>query len=134
MEFEFKSDLQVLAKFIGKDNATVILETSITPEEKNKGLSFRNALPNNYGMVFVFRPEQKVNIWMKDTFISLDIIFIKNRAVVQIIKSTKPNQTYPMYESEVEITEFIEVNSGFLDKHNIKVGDKVIFEKIVLFL
>ena len=133
MEFEFKSGLQVLAKFSGKENLTLILETSITVEEKNKGLSFRSSLRDNYGMIFVFRPKQKVYVWMKDTFISLDIIFIKNRTIIEIIKNAKPHQTSPMYESEAEVTEFIEINSGFTDKHNIKVGDKVTFEKIALF-
>ena len=134
MEFEFKSGFQVLAKFAGKENLPLILETSVTPEEKSRGLSFRNNLPDNYGMIFVFRPEQKVPIWMKDTFIPLDIVFINNGTIVEIIKNTKPNQIYPMYEAELEITEFIEVNSGFIDRNNIKVGDKVYFEKIVLFI
>ena len=133
MEFEFKSGVQVFVRFSGKENLKFILETSITPEERNKGLSFRSSLSENYGMVFVFRPEEKVYVWMKDTFFSLDIIFINNGTVIKIVENTKPHQTYPMYESEAEITEFIEVNSGFTAKHNINVGDKVVFEKIVLF-
>lgn len=133
MVFEFKSNTQVIAKFSSNKNITLLLEVAITTDEKMKGLSNKNNVPAHYGMVFVFRPKEKVNFWMQNTFIPLDLIFIDEKTIVSITKNTIPNQTDIMYDSKVEISEAIEVNAGFVDQNGIKVGDKVSFENIALF-
>ena len=122
--------LEGLVKFIGRGNAIVFLEVADTPEKREKGLMNKYNLPQNRGMVFVFKPAQRVTFWMKDTFISLDMIFINNSTIVNIAKNTLPNQITTLYPSNFEVTEVIEVNGGFSDSHMIKVGDKVTFENI----
>lgn len=122
--------LEGLAKFPPKKGATVLLEIAATPEERTKGLMNRPSLAPNRGMVFIFRPPQKVTFWMKDTLISLDMIFINKGKIVKIVKGAIPNQTDVVYPSDEDVTEAIEVNSGFSETHMIKVNDKVIFENI----
>lgn len=117
-------------KFAGKKKLKVLLEVAVTEEEKSNGLMNRLNLPKNHGMVFVFRPVQSVTFWMKDTFISLDMIFINKGKIVKIVKRAEPNQTNTLYPSDSEVTEVIEVNGGFADENMIKIGSKVKFKNI----
>lgn len=122
--------LEGLIKFISKKDATVFLEIASTPEQKTKGLMNRPSLAGNRGMVFVFRPARIVTFWMKDTLISLDMIFINRGKIVNIVKNALPNQTHTVYPSINEVTEVVEVNGGFSDAHMINIGDKISFENI----
>jgi len=122
--------LEGLVKFSNKKDSTVFLEVAVTNEQKEKGLMNRSSLANNRGMVFVFRPARNVTFWMKDTLISLDMIFINNGSIVKIVKGAIPNQTEIVYPSDSEVTEVVEVNSGFSDNHGLQIGDRVIFENI----
>lgn len=121
--------LEGLVKF-SRSNTVVFLEVASTPEEKEKGLMNRTSLANNRGMVFVFRPATKVTFWMKDTLISLDMIFINNGTIVKIVKNAEPNRTDILYPSDKNVTEVVEVNAGYSDENNINIGDKVVFENI----
>ncbi len=117
-------------KFVGKPGLKVFLEVAATDEEREKGLMNRPSLTENRGMVFVFRPAKQVTFWMKDTLISLDMIFINRGKIVKIVKNTVPSQTNTLYPSDSLVTEVIEVNGGFTDKHKIKTGDRVVFKDI----
>ena len=117
-------------KFLGKKNAVVFLEVADTPEKKEKGLMNRPSLPQNRGMVFIFKPKTKVTFWMKDTLIPLDMIFIDRGRIVKIVKSALPNQTDILYPSDYAVTEVVEVNGGYSDKHNITAGDRIAFKNI----
>ena len=90
----------------------------------------RPSLPNNKGMVFIFRPARQVTFWMKDTLISLDMIFINKGKIIKIVKNAEPNQTTTLYSSGKEVTEVVEVNGGFADKYNIMADDRVVFKNI----
>lgn len=122
--------LEGLVKFSGKKNATVFLELAVTDEEKAKGLMDRFSLAEDRGMVFIFRPAKQVTFFMKNTFIPLDMIFINNGKIVKIVKNAIPNREDILYPSESDVTEVVEVNGGFTNKHDIKIRDEVIFENI----
>jgi uncharacterized membrane protein (UPF0127 family) len=67
------------------------VEVMRTPEEKAKGLMYRRELPEGRGMLFDFSPEQPVSMWMKNTYISLDMIFINaDGRIARIAENTKP--------------------------------------------
>ena len=117
-------------RFVGKPNSKVFLEVAVTEQEKEKGLMNRPSLAGNRGMVFVFRPAKQITFWMKDTLISLDMIFINKGKIVNIVKNATPNQTTILYPSGAPVTEVIEVNGGFTDKYLIKSGDRVVFKDI----
>lgn len=108
----------------------IFLEQANTSEEMSKGLMNRDHLLPNQGMLFSVYPPQGIVLWMKDTFIPLDIIFIEHETIVKIIKNTKPNQTSEYYHSVVPVTDCIEANAGFTDINNIEVGDRVSFADI----
>jgi len=118
---------------IGKN--VVTLEVAATSEEVQRGLMYRTAMPEDSGMVFLFRPTQAVNFWMYHTLIPLDMMFVKGGKIVKLFekvppcKSEDPNQCAKYPEGPgVEVTEVIEVNSGYAKRHGIKEGDAVTFE------
>lgn len=93
--------------------------------ERAKGLMYREIMPENQGMLFVFDYEQDLGFWMKNTLISLDMIYLNaDKEVVSIAYNTKikSTQTYP---SEKPAKYVIEVNAGFCEKYAITKGCKV---------
>lgn len=112
------------------NNIKVSLEVARTPQEKEKGLMYRKSLRKNSGMVFLFKPPQEVTFWMKNTYIPLDIIFLNNNIIVNIHQNTKVNQTSILYPSHYPVSEVVEVNAGFVEKHKIMIGDKVSYENL----
>lgn len=117
---------------IGKNK--VKLEVAQTPEQIQRGLMFRQSMPEDAGMVFLFHPPRNVRFWMYHCFISLDMIFIKDGKIVKIsnnvppCRSPKPDEC-PLYpaEGEIEVSEVVEVNAGYCKRHGVKEGDAVNF-------
>ena len=124
------SALEGVVKFVSKENTFVFLEVAATDEERTKGLMGRKSLDENRGMVFVFRPEREVSFWMKDTLIQLDMIFINRGKIIKVAKNVIPNRTDILYPSDNPVTEVVEVNGGFADRHMIEAGDSVVFENV----
>lgn len=120
---------------IGKDNV-VKLEVALSDEEIQRGLMYRTSMPQDAGMVFLFRPPRPVNFWMYHTLISLDMLFVKDGKIVKIFeqvppcKSEDPNEcpTYPPRGEGVLVSEVIEVNGGYAKAHGLKEGDPVVFD------
>lgn len=115
--------------FVGKD-AIVSAEIAKTPAAMMSGLMYRDLLPENQGMLFVFPIESRQSFWMKNVKFPLDIIFIsKNKKIVDIKKDFKPcvTELCESYLSEKPTKYVLEVNAGFVEKWNINVGDEVKF-------
>ena len=98
--------------------------------ERERGLMFRKSLNLNRGMLFIFTNESKVNMWMKNTLISLDIIFIsKDYKIVDIINNAKA-MSKDILTSSVEAKYALEINAGLVKKLNIKIGNNINFEEV----
>ena len=70
------------------------VEMATTEEEKTTGLMYRKELADGKGMLFDFSPEQEVSMWMKNTYISLDMIFIRaDGRILRIAEGTEPQST-----------------------------------------
>ena len=70
------------------------VEMATTEEEKTQGLMYRKELPDGKGMLFDFSPEQQISMWMKNTYISLDMIFIRaDGRILRIAENTEPLST-----------------------------------------
>src|SRR6202163_2557000 len=54
------------------------VDLAVTDEERTRGLMFRRSLPESYGMLFDFKRDQEISMWMKNTYVSLDMIFIRS--------------------------------------------------------
>ena len=117
------------AKIIKIDNVEIEVELAKTNEERAKGLSGRESLDENSGMLFFFNNASPV-FWMKDTKIALDLIWINDNKVVGIDSNVQPEIGVPdnklkRYPSPTSIDYVLEVNGGFSDKKGIKVGQTI---------
>lgn len=101
------------------------VEMATTPEEKGTGLMHRKHLPDGQGMLFDFSPAQQVSMWMKNTYISLDMIFIgSNGRIVRIAENTEPLSTR-IISSRRPAKGVLEVIGGTAKKYGIAPGDRV---------
>ncbi|CAG1022941.1 hypothetical protein DOJK_02005 [Patescibacteria group bacterium] len=107
-----------------KSLAELTLEVAQTPRKRAQGLMFREELAPNSGMFFLFNREQPLSFWMKDTSVSLDIIFLNSELKVTTISSnTKTNQTTEIYTAKVDSQYVIETIAGWALEHDVQVGD-----------
>jgi len=106
----------------------VNIEIADTVYERAVGLMFREELAENSGMLFVFKDDSNVAFWMKNTIMPLDIIYIsKDLEIGSISKKAQPCEieTCPSYSPDDLYRYVLEVNGGYTELHNIRVGDTV---------
>lgn len=98
-------------------------------ELRLKGLSGRKSLCSNCGMLFVFERADIYPFWMKEMNFPLDIVWIKDKRIMEIVKSAPipaaAGQTMN-YTPNASADLVLELNAGFCEKYNIKIGDEVI--------
>ncbi len=108
----------------GKElNLTV--ELAEDRESRAKGLSGRESLAPDSGMLFVFEENNRDAFWTKETYIPLDLIFIsEDKKVVDIIANAEPNSEERLVPS-ADYRYVLEVTGGYVDANDIKIGDEV---------
>lgn len=121
----------VIATREGKEVA-VRVEVADTPAKREMGLQYRNELGDDQGMLFLFPREEVQAFWMKNTPISLDLIFISaQRKVVGIVRRAVPFSLATL--SVPSPSQFVlEIKGGLSQRHGIKIGDGVRFQNISL--
>ena len=101
------------------------VEVMRTPDERAKGLMFRRELPDGRGMLFDFSPEQNVSMWMKNTYLSLDMIFIRaDGRILRIAENTTP-ESEAIIPAGGPVRGVLEVIAGTAKKYGIAPGDLV---------
>jgi hypothetical protein len=104
---------------------TFSVEVMRNDEDRARGLMFRRYLPADRGMLFDFESEQPAAMWMKNTLIPLDMVFIrKNGTIARIAENTEPESTRTISSGE-PILAVLELNGGTSSKLGIKAGDRV---------
>jgi uncharacterized protein len=113
-------------KITGKNGAHIFgVEMALTPEEQAKGLMFRKELPEGQGMLFDFHQEQPTSFWMKNTYVSLDMIFIRGDGrILRIAENTVP-LSEALVPSGGPVRAVLEVVAGTAKKLGIAPGDRV---------
>ena len=115
---------------IGKNTEVNLnVEVAKTKYERKKGLMFREKLHKNHGMLFIFPKEDIVNMWMKNTLIPLDIIFISKKKKIVDVKKNAKNLSNSVITSNIKSKYVLEVNAGLIEKLKIKIGDEIYFEE-----
>ncbi len=106
---------------------TIKVEIANDPAEMVKGLSGRDILDENRGMLFVYAEPGQTAFWMKDMKFPLDIIWIENGEIVDIAANLPPlaGDYVSTYEPRVPASYVLEVNAGFAAEHGVKIGDKI---------
>ena len=101
------------------------VELAVTDEERQKGLMFRKSLPESYGMLFDFKRDQDVSMWMHNTYVSLDMIFIKADGRILRIAENTPTESDRIISSGGPVRAVLEVVAGTAKKLGIAPGDTV---------
>jgi uncharacterized membrane protein (UPF0127 family) len=103
------------------------VELAVTDEERAKGLMFRKEVPEGRGMLFDFKHEQPVSMWMKNTYVSLDMLFIRDDGrIARIAERTEP-MSERIIASGVPVRAVLEVVAGTARKLGIAPGDRVAY-------
>ncbi|NUM67369.1 DUF192 domain-containing protein [candidate division KSB1 bacterium] len=92
-----------------------------------RGLMFREQLPEDQGMLFVFEMSRIQSFWMRNTFIPLDIAFIASDGKIVDIQHMAPLDESKSYISAAPALYVLEVNAGWFERHGVKVGAMVRF-------
>ena len=118
-----KSELSIITSNGSKHN--FLVEVAKTEEEKKIGLMFRKTLAKNAGMLFLYKREALRLMWMKNTFIPLDILFIdKNGVIKRVVKRTIPHSLATI-SSRQSVLAVLELSGGITSSLEIKKGDRI---------
>jgi len=114
----------------GQAAVQVTVELAITPAERSRGLMFRKHLGENDGMLFLFEREQPQSFWMRNTYIPLDMIFIRDdMTVLGVVENAEP-ETETSRNVPGSSRYVLEVNAGFARKHGLRADVPVRFEGV----
>jgi uncharacterized membrane protein (UPF0127 family) len=114
----------------GHPPVTVRVEVARTHSARMEGLMNRTSLGANNGMLFVFAESEQQSFWMRNTFLPLDMVFIKSdRRVLGVVRNATPMTDDPR-QVEGESQYVLEVNAGFTERHHIDRGTLVEFVQI----
>lgn len=128
-EFMKQGELRFIS---AKDVLITTIDVEIAQDDSKRtlGLMYRDTMAENQGMLFLFNEEEMRSFWMKNTILSLDIIFVNAKnEIVTIHKYTKP-YSEESYSSDKPSSSVVEVNAGFTDKYKIRVGDKIAWSRM----
>lgn len=113
------------------NGAILKVEIADIDSKRNKGLSGRDSIATDSGMLFVYAKPGKNVFWMKGMKFPLDFVWIKDDKVVDVLSNVPhptPNQkdeSLPFYTSKEEFNKVLEINAGTIGRLNIKVGDTI---------
>jgi uncharacterized membrane protein (UPF0127 family) len=106
-------------------STSLFAEVADTPQTSANGLMFRDSLPDDHGMLFVFEQPQTASFWMKNTRIPLSIAYIDSGGKILEIRSLKPRDETPVASTSGEVAFALEVNEGWFRRNGIAAGSKI---------
>ena len=119
------TDLQILEIASKTGVHAFQVEMAVNEEQRAKGLMFRKELPDGRGMLFDFQRDQEISMWMKNTLIPLDMIFItRDGRIHRIAENTEPHSLRPI-SSGGPVLAVLEVSGGTARKLGLARGDRV---------
>lgn len=113
-----------------------VVEVAIDPAVQKKGLSGRESLPENAGIIFAYPGKNKLTFWMIDMRFNIDLLWINDDKIVGIEKNMlapaagTEDKDLVLYSSPEPVNRVLEINSGLVDKYGLKVGDTLEYNNI----
>ncbi|MCL4767160.1 MAG: DUF192 domain-containing protein [Hyphomicrobiaceae bacterium] len=101
------------------------VEVAETPEEKAVGLMFRRSVPDRTGMLFPYETSQEVTMWMRNTYVPLDMVFIRADGVVHRIEARTEPLSERIIASQGPVTAVLELAGGAAERLGLRPGDRV---------
>jgi hypothetical protein len=110
---------------VGQTEHPIDIEIAATPEEQSRGLMFRTTLPANRGMLFPYPAAREITMWMKNTYISLDMVFIRSDGTIHRIEANTEPLSERIVASSGPASAVLELAAGTAAALGLKAGDKV---------
>ncbi len=117
------------------NNHKVFVEIANTKTKRALGLSSRDKLMPNAGMLFVFGRSSRYSFWMKGMKFPLDIIWIRDSKIVDFVENApvplkfSRDQDLLIYQPKSDVNYVLEVNAGWIKENNIKINNEVEIKK-----
>lgn len=123
--FKKQGELEFVNSKSKKPVKKIDIEIADNEQKRMQGLMYRRSMNEDNGMLFIFPISEPQSFWMKNTIISLDIMFVnEKKEIIKIHKNTIPysERSYPSFKNAMYV---VEVVAGFSDKYGITEGDKI---------
>ena len=121
---QFKEDRLTLVTASGRHEITI--EIAETAQQKSMGLMFRTSLAMNRGMLFPYGTPQEITMWMRNTYIPLDMVFIRADGTVHRIEVKAEPLNERIIASRGAVVAVLELAGGAAESLGLKAGDKVL--------
>jgi uncharacterized membrane protein (UPF0127 family) len=125
---EFKPSLPVKKLIFIQQQLEINVEIAATQAERERGLMYRSNLDTNQGMLFVYADLGQRSVWMKNTLLPLDVIFLDaDGRILSLLNNLPPCQKdpCPIYDSNTAAKYMVEINTGFIEQNQLKIGQKL---------
>jgi len=127
---EAKSGAETLALTVETASGKHVYQVEVARDSRTqaRGLMFRNSMPENHGMLFDFGTDRPLGFWMRNTYISLDIIFFRADGIVHRIAADAVPLSEKNIPSGIPLRYVLELNAGQARKIGLKPGDRISFD------
>ncbi len=126
-QFIKEGELSFISSETGAEIRKIDIEKADNDMERGFGMMYRKSVPETQGMLFLFDESTPQSFWMKNTYVSLDILFVDEAFTITTIH----HRTTPLSEASVHskgnARYVVEVVGGYCEKYGIKEGDKIKF-------
>ncbi|HRD76696.1 MAG TPA: DUF192 domain-containing protein [Hyphomicrobiaceae bacterium] len=109
-----------------KGERLINIEVAETSEEKSLGLMFRTSLADDAGMLFPYAPAQEIQMWMRNTYIPLDMVFIRADGVIHRIEVRTEPLSERVISSDGLVAGVLELAGGNAERLGLRPGDRVV--------
>ena len=106
---------------------SIVAEVMITESQQAKGMMYRKSLDEDRGMLFLFKKPKRAVFWMKNTYISLDLIFIKKGGDIDSIHENLEPLSTKKIKSRNDVIAVLEILGGQVKKNKINLDSKILF-------
>lgn len=104
---------------------SIALEVADTPQTREIGLMNRPSMPDDSGMLFDFKETRPVTMWMKNTYLSLDMLFLDEAGMVTHVATNAQPLSLALISSQGPVRYVVELNGGAAASYGVKVGDRL---------
>jgi len=102
------------------------VELALNNRQHRQGLMFRRRMAADAGMLFIYRREEPISMWMKNTFIPLDILFIARDGKIRHVAERAVPMSEAVIDSGGAVAAVLELNAGTVSRLGLKPGDRVL--------
>lgn len=106
------------------------IELALSAEQQTQGLMWRKTMPADHGMLFVYDRDQEITMWMRNTLIPLDMVFMRADGQITHIRERAVPQSLEVIASNGPARAVLELNGGTVRRLGLKVGDRVVHPRL----